>query len=80
MSEIQEGKKIPLKYIDVKSSNIKQVAYNQDNKLFGVIFESKKEYHYNDVPPAKVLGLLFADSVGKYFNENIRDSFKYKEQ
>jgi hypothetical protein len=43
-----------------------------------VEFQSGEVYQYLDVPAELVLELLEADSLGRYFNAQIRPKFKFK--
>lgn len=56
----------------VSSSAIKKVAYNSKTKVLTIRFNNNRDYDYPDVPREEVMGLLRADSVGKYYNQHIR--------
>lgn len=61
-----------------ESSNIAKAAH--DGRNLKVTYKSnKKEYIYEAVPPNVVVELAQAESVGKYFNEHIRDRYFTKE-
>jgi len=62
-------------YIDVKSSNIERVGYLHNGELLRVVFHSGEEYEYEGVNFYTFKDLVQADSVGKYFNRNIRDKY-----
>jgi len=67
------------KFIKVESSNLAKVAYDLKAKLLSVQFDSGKVYNYEKVPYETVLELLFAESVGKYFNTKIKDKFQLQQ-
>lgn len=79
MSLENEEAKTTFKTYNVDSSNIKSIGYNLAKKTLQVTFASKKVYNYSNVPAEIVSNLLFADSIGSYFNANVRESFKFKE-
>jgi hypothetical protein len=57
---------------ELDSSAIKSIAYNEETQLLSVEFRSGGIYDYPSVPKDKVVGLLEAESAGKYFHKNIR--------
>lgn len=61
------------------SSVIKSVAYDEDAGELDVTFTSGKTYRYFDVPLGVYAEFLDAASKGEFFNENIRDAFRYAE-
>ncbi len=64
----------------VQSSAIEQVSYDPDAQTLVATFrESGRTYVYADVPEEVYDGLLFSDSLGAYFNANIRDRFPFRE-
>lgn len=69
-----------IKMIEVKSSNIAKVGYDQTKKVLSIQFESGKTYNYTAVPANVVLDLLFAESIGKYFNTEIKNKYLIKEE
>lgn len=58
------------------STNIARLIYNDETGVLDVEFRSGKTYRYHDVDYDTWNGLIEADSVGRYFNQNIRDRFK----
>ena len=46
-----------------------------ERELLEVAFHTGRVYHYLDVPPEVFEELIAADSVGGYFNEQIRKSY-----
>jgi hypothetical protein len=65
--------------IFLKSTTINSVAYNPEDRMLEIEFQGGKVYHYHNVPQDVYYSLLNATSAGKYFNENIRDLYPFKE-
>ena len=64
----------------VQSSALEQVSYDEvAHTLCATFRETGRTYIYQDVPQEIYDGLLFADSLGAYFNCHIRDHFHYRE-
>lgn len=61
---------------EVQSSLIHTVAHNKENDLF-VKFKTGREYVYHEVPRDEFESLINAESVGKYFLEEIKDDYDY---
>lgn len=59
--------------VSVKSSQIKEVGYMEPNTLF-IKFNNDKVYSYVPVTQIAFTALVTAESVGKYFNVNIKDN------
>jgi hypothetical protein len=57
----------------VSSSLLRSVGYDPDQQLLEVELQDGKIYRYTDVPEQTYQGLMNADSLGRYFNYNIRD-------
>jgi len=63
----------------VVSSNIAEVGYDKEEEILRILFKNGSLYEYEGVPVSEYYGLLEAESVGKYFNQNIsRGGFPYK--
>lgn len=62
------------------SSNLHSSSYDEDSRVLKVTFKDGEgagpTWKYKDVPPETVDGLHSADSAGKYFYNNIRNTFK----
>ena len=68
---------IPLRSVD--SSAISEAGYDKAERVLVVRFkESGIRYCYYDVPPSVWDGLLGADSIGRYFNQNSKNQYEYK--
>lgn len=64
----------------VQSSAIEQVSYDPDaHTLIATFRDSGRTYVYADVPEEVYDSLLFSESLGAYFNANIRDRFPCRE-
>lgn len=62
----------------VSSSYLKQVGYNQKERIFQVEFNTGEIYQYFSVPHILFEKFQKASSKGKYFINNIRDKFQYQ--
>lgn len=60
----------------VESSNIRSVGHDPEKNVLEVEFTNGGLYQYADVPAKVHEELIGADSVGKYFGANVRNSFK----
>ncbi|MGD2071961.1 MAG: KTSC domain-containing protein [Candidatus Thorarchaeota archaeon] len=67
-----------MKRIPVKSSSINSIGYDIIEQILEVEFTRGAIYQYEDVPAFRVVEFIFADSVGKYFSQNIKNNFKYR--
>ena len=66
-----------MKRKNVKSDNIAAVGYNIEDQILELEFNTRAVYHYKKVDPKTVLGLIFADSVGKFFSQKVKGKFDY---
>ena len=64
-----------IEMIPVTSSNIEAVGYNEQTETLYVQFKGGKVYSYERVPPYTYDELMAADSVGKFFNQFIKNQF-----
>ena len=62
---------------EVKSSTISHVGYEDSTNTLKIRFKDGAEYHYQNVPKKEHDSLLNAESVGKHFVKNIRNSYKF---
>jgi hypothetical protein len=60
------------------SSNIESVAYDKDDSMLLVRFQTGSEYAYYNVPEDKYQNLLEAESKGKFFVKEIKPEYEYK--
>jgi len=75
ISETINGKMID---VTINSSNLKSASFNTENEYLTVTFNNGSIYEYNKVPWSKFTKFRLAESQGKYFNENIARSYKFK--
>lgn len=61
----------------VSSSNIAAVGYDEAEKKLHVQFHNGSTYAYEGVPADVHSELVGAESVGKYFNAHVKDSYPY---
>lgn len=61
----------------VKSSNIASVGHDPETQTLHVKFHSGGHYMYHKVDPRHFNLFLAAKSKGKYFQEHVRDKFKF---
>jgi hypothetical protein len=61
----------------VISSNVVSVGYDPETLMLEVEFLDGALYQYFDVPETEANGLVGADSVGKYLNDNIKGRYRY---
>jgi len=78
-----------MQMVSVKSTNISQIGYEENavvsmNKkpqnILKVVFTSGFTYDFYDVEKEVYESLLSADSVGKYFNQNIKNQYSYEKK
>lgn len=60
------------------SSQIREIGYNESQQILEIKFRNKSVYQYDNVPTVTYEQLMKAESLGKYFYENIRDVFPYR--
>ncbi len=61
----------------VTSSNVAEVGYDADTMTLEVAFRNGTVYQYFDVPESVYQELMRSDSVGKFLNEQIKNSYRY---
>lgn len=54
---------------------IAEIRYDDERNLLEVLFHNGRVYRYFDVPPEEYDALIGADSVGRYFNQEIRKRY-----
>ena len=59
----------------VDSSSLASVGYDGRSHTLEVQFRNGGVYQYLEVPEEEVRELLTADSLGRYLNENIKESY-----
>ncbi len=63
--------------ISVSSSNIAAVGYDESTETLEVEFNSGLVYEYDAVPKTIYESMIIANSVGIFFNENVKGRFDY---
>lgn len=66
-----------LNYAFIASSAVKALRYDEEAQLLEITFPSGATYHYFNVPPDLVYFFSLADSLGKFFNAEIKHRFAY---
>lgn len=62
---------------EVESTIMRSVGYDQRNQVLEIEFQSGLIYQYLDIPPALYKALWEAESKGRYFNSEIRDTYEF---
>lgn len=62
---------------NVSSSNVKSVGYDTDSETLEIEFHSGGIYQYLGVPEYIYNSLINASSIGGYFDEHIKDRFRF---
>lgn len=63
----------------VRSSALRSVGYDQEQRVLEIEFTNGAVYQYFDVPPEVHRGLMAAESHGRYFHQHIRtESYRYQ--
>lgn len=65
-----------MKRIQVDSSNLKTIAYDEERKVLEIGFKDGSFYEYYDVPATVYRELLSAESKGSYAHKNIYKKYK----
>lgn len=63
--------------IDVVSSNLSQVGYEEENQTLKVVFKNGDLYHYFGVPKEVFELMLKSESIGKFFNQHVKNKYQY---
>jgi hypothetical protein len=59
----------------VTSTNIRSIGYDPARKTLEVEFHTGAVHEYDGVPADLADSLVRADSVGRFFNQNVKDAF-----
>ena len=62
-------------YVDALEIN--SVGYDESAQTLEIEFRGRKVYRYSDVPASVCLNLMNAESMGDFFEENIRNVYSY---
>lgn len=63
-----------------QSSTMAGIGYDEASHTLTVEFNSGSRYNYYDVPQHVYDGMKSADSIGKYFNAEIKSVYRYARQ
>ena len=66
-----------MKRHNVTSSNISAIGYDKANKVLEVEFKTGSVYHYEGITEALVKELINSDSIGKFFNSDIKKNHEH---
>ena len=66
-----------MKRQSVESSNLRSVGYDEFLLVLEIEFKSGAVYHYYGVPSEVHDELINAESVGKYFNANVKSKYNF---
>tara|TARA_B110000503_G_scaffold55465_1_gene89031 strand:+ start:2451 stop:2675 length:225 start_codon:yes stop_codon:yes gene_type:complete len=69
--------KVTREKLDVNSSAIVTMSYNFEDKLLTVQFINNKVYEFKNVTTEIFYAMKHADSIGKFFNKNIKWNYKF---
>lgn len=67
-----------MEHTAVKSSRLKSVGYDYENQILEVAQKDGIIYQFSGVPANFWQEMMMAKSIGKYFFNNIKDSFPFK--
>jgi hypothetical protein len=65
-------------YNEIDSSNLVRTEYNVDSKKMIAEFKNGTRYEYDEVPHTIYTRFRMAESQGKFFNNEISKTYKYK--
>jgi KTSC domain len=68
-----------MQLVAVSSSAIASVGFDSSTHTLDVRFHSGKNYRYFMVPASVYERMLASDSIGAFFNREIRDKFRFVE-
>lgn len=63
--------------IQVASSNISSIGYDEDSSTLEIEFHSGAVYQYFDVPSNVHQGIMEAGSHGQYLAQHIKGHYRY---
>jgi hypothetical protein len=64
--------------INVSSSNVAAIGYDESNQILYVQFLNNTLYIYKGVPAGEFNGLKNAPSIGSYLHRNIKNLYAYE--
>jgi hypothetical protein len=63
--------------VQVESSNVAAVGYDEEQESLYVEFKSGSTYKYLEVPFYAYEEMLSADSIGRYLNKEIKGRYEF---
>ncbi len=63
---------------EVVSSQFKKVKYDSETKTLIITFNNNKRYEYSEFTKEDFDKFMAADSLGKWFANNIKNVFSYR--
>lgn len=70
--------KYGVEMIDVDSSNVRSVGYDESSATLYIQFSNNTMYVYKGVPIVEFEGLINAPSIGSYLHRNIKSMYPYE--
>ncbi len=65
--------------VEVKSSNLSKVGYDELTKTLKILFKDGQEYWYSEVPVQVHTEMMKSESIGKFFVKFVKGgNFPYK--
>lgn len=68
-----------MKRINVSSSNLASIGYDENSQILEIEFNNGRIYQYLNVPSIEFQNLKNANSHGKYFISKIKDFYQYQQ-
>jgi hypothetical protein len=62
----------------VDSSAVRSVGYDRRRRVLEVEVDGGTVYQYLDVPAREYFALIGADSVGRYYNQQIKANYDFR--
>jgi len=66
-----------VKRLPVDSSSIRSIGYDENSQILEVEFIDNQIYQYVNFPKREYSNLMNAESIGKYFNAYVRNSYTF---
>ncbi|PMB18870.1 KTSC domain-containing protein [Fischerella thermalis] len=80
---VAEAKDLPryeqsIPMLPMNSSMANAIGYDSDRNILQIEFHNGAVYQYSDIDEDTWQDLHQADSIGKFFNENVRGKYQYE--
>lgn len=63
--------------VPIESEVIRAARYEPSRRVLEIVFKNGRAYHFVNVPPEEFENLMNANSKGRYFLRNIRNTYPY---